>query len=264
MTFITFRCDIGNNNIIDKCRRVCYNIYKVSRRKFLNMKPRNTDPLKISGIILTALGLIFMIAGLFVLAIGIKNTTSNIEVDAVITRVDKFYEDVYVDYEVDGELYTDMKLNSYSSSMREGDHVEIFVDPEKPYDIKAGNEMLIIGGVFSGVGFIITVVGVILLFKSAGKKALEKRLIEDGYYIEAKYDYTDVTGVRINSRPTYVVRCSYLNPEDGNIYSFKSRYFTYDPSMYINSETIRVYVDRNDFKKNYVDLSYITDKYIEC
>ena len=62
-----------------------------------------------------------------------------IEVDAVIQRIETYKDsdgdtqhNVYVTYQHDGTVYEDVELSRYSSSMNEGDHVTVELDPENP------------------------------------------------------------------------------------------------------------------------------------
>lgn len=232
------------------------------------------------GWIFTLIGAIFFIVGACVMIAGIGNSGKGVDVPAVITSIERYTStsrtsshkrrtstnyDVYVDYEYDGEYYTDIELNYYTSSMYEGKEITISIDPDKPWEPINTKFNLLFGGIFGGIGGIFLIIGLALLVKLSKKKALAKRLVQEGCYVEAQIVGSEMSAVRINNRPTYVIRCNYVDPADGNIYSFKSEVLRYDPMLYCEEgDSLRVYVDRNDFTKNYVDISELKNKYIEC
>lgn len=237
----------------------------------IDMKKRNFNPAVLIGSIFGGIGLVFLIVGLCSFISGSVNKNKGEEITAVVTAIERYRGSdgdtshrVYVDYEYDGKEYTDMPLNYYSSSMRRGKKISITIDPDEPENILSTGVNLMLGGIFGGIGLIFTVLGGAFLLRTYKRKSLAGRLVEGGYYVDAQIDCVDTANVRINGRPTYVIRCNYLNPNDGKLYSFTSEIITFDPTPLIDRDTLRVYVDKNDFSKNYVDISEFKDKYIEC
>lgn len=235
----------------------------------IDMKKQNFNPMILLGSIFGGVGLIFLIVGSCMLVSGAVNKSRGEEITAVVTAIDRYRDSdgdtghkVYVDYEYDGVEYTDMPLNYYSSSMRRGKEISIAIDPDEPENILSTGVNFMLGGIFGGIGLIFAVVGGAFLLRTHKRKSLAKRLIEGGYYVDAQIDSVDTANMRINGRPTYVIRCSYLDPNDGKLYSFSSEILRFDPTPLINSDTLRVYVDKNDFSKNYVDISDFKDKNI--
>lgn len=235
------------------------------------MKKLKLKPLIIVAIVFAFIGLSFFAVGLKTLIFGLANKTDVVEIDAIISCIENDRDssgdtshDVYVNYEYDGEEYTNVPLNYYSSSMYEGKNITIKINPDNPSE--PSNTMLVVlfGGVFGGIGFIFLVIGLVLIINNCKKNSENKKLINDGYYIDAEIDMVDTSGVVVNGRPTYVIRCSYNNPSDGRVYQFTSDTLSSDPTSLISGNTIRVYVDRNNFKKNYVDISEIEEKIVIC
>lgn len=235
------------------------------------MKKRYINPMTLISVIFIAVGLIFFIIGCSFFVIGAVNQNKGEEITAVVTAIERYRESdgdighhVFVDYEYDGVEYKEMPLNYYSSSMRQGKKISINIDPDEPSHILASGFNMIFGGIFGGSGLVFVIIGGIVLIKGNKRKALINRLLAEGYYIEAQLGCVEPTNVRVNGRPTYVIRCNYLNPADGRVYSFKSEQIAFDPTPFLSGDTLRVYVDRNDFTKNYVDVSEFKEKYIEC
>lgn len=235
------------------------------------MKKHNFDPIKILGAIFAVIGLIFVTIALCFLITEAVSKDRYEEITAVITSIERYPRsdentdhDVRVEYEYGGNIYSGISLNYYSSSMYEGETIRVMVDADEPEKVHSPASSLLLTAIFGGLGLVFAVIGLSLLISIRRKGLLKKRLIKDGCHVMAHIDGVVTTNVRINNRPTYAIRCSYNNPEDGRIYSFTSEALMFDPSWYINTDTLRVYVDRNDYTKNYVDVSELKDKYIEC
>ena len=71
---------------------------------------------------------------------------------------DQYDYTVYVDYEIDGKKYENVKYPSYDSSMQKGDEVEILYQSSNPENIAEGNLtgnatiMIVLGVVFALIG----------------------------------------------------------------------------------------------------------------
>ena len=67
----------------------------------------------------------------------------------------------------DGAVLT-QKLGYYESSMKEGDSVEIFYNPDNPSEItvsKASKLFLLFGGIFAAVGLLLFMPGLIMVIR---------------------------------------------------------------------------------------------------
>jgi hypothetical protein len=232
---------------------------------------KNTDPFLISGGIVSIIGTVFFITGICLLIVSAVRYSGGERVTAVIRSIERIEMatdteyNVYVDYEYNGEEFTDVCLGYYSSSMYQGKEINIYVDSDNPYSISSPYILLIIGGIFGGIGLILMFVGGFFLMRFINKKLLRKKLISDGHYVNAVFDSVEQASFTVNNNPVYIIHCTYCNPTDGKIYSFRSEYFNYNPSPAIDKNTpLKVYVDADDFSKNYVDVSGIKEKYILC
>ena len=110
---------------------------------------------------------------------------------------------------------------------------------------------------FGGIGIVFLVMGIIFLVSQAVKKQTAKRLVQEGNYILAEIMdvYMDYN-IHVNNQCPYIVRCRY---EDGSgvIHTFKSRGIFFNPEGLFKDQFIRVYVDRDDFRKYYVDIDSV-------
>ena len=125
---------------------------------------KNTK-IKILGIVISAIGLILVITGLFLrLSAGKYKYISAEEKNAYITNIDSNTEppSVYIsyDYEPDRYIIGLLPASEYNENMKEGDWVSIFYNVDSlrqitfknPY--KKSNVLLILGAVFFVLGII--------------------------------------------------------------------------------------------------------------
>jgi hypothetical protein len=109
----------------------------------------------------------------------------------------------------------------------------------------------ILGGSFSSVGGFIFLIG-----KLSNRK--NGNLQRDGVPVNARFQ-----GVRlnhmlsVNGRNPYLIDCHWTNPETHRVHVFESENIWFDPSSYINSEDIRVFMDKKNTRKYYVDTSFL-------
>lgn len=143
-----------------------------------------------------------------------------------------------------------------------------------PIGIIAGMGLMQVDGdfivfvlMFSGLGSIFLVLGIIFLILEMRRRNRCKHLLSGGYYI-----YAEVLDVNQNFHiqygnhgHPYVVRCGYTD-ETGTLHIFKSRNLTKYPGNNLVGQQVRVYLDRNDynnFKNYYMDIDEILPNVVE-
>lgn len=235
----------------------------------MKLKFKNANSvLLLIGILFSVIGTAFLVAGIAVL-IGHNTFIDNaVQTEAEITRIesDSYRRngkthtdyDVWVEYEVDGEIYEE-ELGYYNSSMNEGDIIDVYYDPDNPSDVSSGSKILelifiLIGGVFAVLGVILIIVNIL-----SGNR--RKKLMRTGDRLTGTI--TDVVmnnAVRINNRHPFKAECEVINPFDGEKYLYSSENITEDITGLTGME-VTVYVDRNNKKKYYVDIFELMDKY---
>jgi len=126
---------------------------------------------------------VFVVAGVFVIVMGVNRLNSKKDYDASTTGVivgierewsgtdedgfDQYDYTVYVNYEVDGQKYENVKYPSYDSSMQKGDEVEVLYQSSDPTNIAEGNLtgnatiMIVIGAVCTLAGVVAVVKAII-------------------------------------------------------------------------------------------------------
>jgi len=84
-------------------------------------------------------------------------------------------------------------------------------------------------------------------------------MLTNGQQVEAKITSIELnTGIVIQGRSPYVIHSQWqdkLTPD--HIYIFKSENIWFDPTPFINRETITVYIDVANAKRYYVDISFL-------
>lgn len=126
---------------------------------------------------------IFVVAGIVVIVMGVNRLNSKSDYDASTTGVivgierewtgtdedgfDQYNYTVYINYEVDGQKYENVEYPSYDSSMKKGDEVEVLYQSSDPTNIAEGNLtgnatiMIVIGAVCALVGVVAVVKAIV-------------------------------------------------------------------------------------------------------
>lgn len=108
--------------------------------------------------------------------------------------------------------------------------------------------------VFGSIGLPLLILGVIFGAVSLRKRSVIKRIVSEGYYVTA--DVVNISqnfSVSVNGSCPYVLECHYRDPATGRLCIFHSRNIFFYPAELLNRQ-VRVYTDRNDMRKYYVDV----------
>lgn len=211
------------------------------------------DIFRAVGIIFTFVGVIFLAVSIGLFIRSARFHSDAVLVEGVIEKITD--EKVYVSYEVDGQLIS-TRLGFYSSSMRPGDSITLYYDPQDPYHVEASGAQ-ILNWIFLVMGLLESGIGIGLLITSVRRKKLTKQLKENGLRLEA-----EVIGISLNQqissndRHPYMLDCQCIMP-DGSIQVLHSEPIWYDPTNMLQDSYVPVYVDRKNYKKYYVDLARV-------
>lgn len=87
-----------------------------------------------------------------------------------------------------------------------------------------------------------------------------KHLRQQGQVVQANYQSVNVNhSFSINGRHPYLIVCQWLNPTTGVLHRLESDNIWFDPTPYISSDKIKVFVDRKNPGKYHVDLSFLPE-----
>ena len=143
-----------------------------------------------------------------------------------------------------------------------------------PIGIIAGMGLMQVDGdfiifvlMFTGLGSIFFVLGVVFLIIEIKKRNRCNRFLAEGYYIYAEVmDVNQNFNIQYgNHGHPYVVKCGYTD-ENGTLHIFKSRNLTKFPGNNLIGQQIRIYLDRNDYnnyKNYYMDIDEILPNVVE-
>ena len=220
------------------------------------------------GIVL--FGLIFFLAGIGVAFGGVMIKRSNDEFMKTAIKTEGYISDIetyrewdstddryetkhrtYVTYEVDGEIYENIRLSYYSSDMYVGKDITLYYDPLNHGNVKVKEGMtftyifmLIFGGIFALVGFFVMTTGIKRTpkIKKTGKR-----------YEATVIDIECNTSVKVNGKHPYRVICRVEDYSAGEAYIYKSKNVYVNLNQY-ELDTVPVYVDPNKPSKFFVDV----------
>ena len=110
---------------------------------------------------------------------------------------------------------------------------------------------------FGGIGILFLIIGVIFLILMLQKKKEAQQLLDNGRYILAEIceivpNYT----VRVNGKNPYIIKCKY-EAINGTVHIFKSRNLFFNPESVLKGTRVKVYTDRINYKKYYVDIDEV-------
>lgn len=159
---------------------------------------------------------------------------------------------VYVCYTINGIQYKDIRLDHYSSSMKEGKKITVYYQEDDPYEVQTKGGGIFLPLLFVLLGTIAAVVGLPLTLSSLSFK--ERALKKNGIHYNATVtNITQNTNYSVNGRHPYNVECQATNPYTGQIMLFRSKNIFTDLSHYPLSN-VSVYVSAKNPRKYYVDV----------
>lgn len=223
-------------------------------------------------IIFMVMGIFFIIGGIFWFKLSYDFKEKAVQIYGEITRIeayrdsdDEIHHAVYVTYEYEGNLYEEVRLNSYSSSMSKGKRISLYCDPDDPWQVQASRMIYFGPAIFAGMGLIFTIVGMGIFISMTAGNVKAKRLREKGKSIYATVEQiTCNTKVSVNGAHPYVIYCTYRDMYKDVTYRFKSEKLWSDPSaVFPVGSTIEVKVDENDYSRHYVNVEGMNGKVID-
>lgn len=168
-------------------------------------------------------------------------------------------------------LFTDknnknIEFSSSSSSnppsYSEGEKVQVLYNPAQSSDAKI-NTFLSIWGfsvILGSMGFIFFIVGLSFFINAKHKKNKIFYLKQHGFTIITNFQSVSKnTSLAVNGRNPFNIVSQYLNPTDSKLYVFVSDNIWFDPTEFIKSNEIKVLIDKKNFKKYHLDLSFLPE-----
>ncbi|MBZ4033667.1 DUF3592 domain-containing protein [Flavobacterium sp. 17A] len=150
--------------------------------------------------------------------------------------------------------------SSNPPSYNVGESVTIFYDPADPNDAEINGFFslwlgVLILGFIGTVFFLIGFLGILFRWLK-NKKA--QNLRETGKPIAAKFTQVQLnTNQSLNGRNPFQILSQWQDPQTNELYVFKSESIWYDPTEFINTETVRVFIDPQNPKNYVMDTSFL-------
>lgn len=226
------------------------------RERKMKKKKKVFGPGALIGLIFFLVGLGQLVAGISVTVAGYNRLSGKEKIVGMVSE--NTGDDIYVAYRYMGRDYED-RLSFYSDLLREGDDIDLYIDPENPGQAECKMSVGLPGGIFIFLGVIFALMGGSFLFagKLGGRK--NRKLKETGRKV-----YAEVTGGRVcynytvNGRHPFKLECKYEDTATFNTYLYSSGYTWDDPEVYVGQQ-VAVYIDQNDMGKYYVDLDSLAE-----
>lgn len=150
--------------------------------------------------------------------------------------------------------------SSYPPSHDIGEKVDIFYKADTPSQAKINSYFDLWGGatILGVLGAVFFAIGAgIMLFSNLGQNNKSK-LISSGDAVMADFQNVELNkSFSANNTHPYQILAQWLNPRTNEIHIFKSENIWFDPTSHIKNKKIKVYIEPNNPKKYYVDISFL-------
>jgi len=145
-------------------------------------------------------------------------------------------------------------------SFSRGERVDVFYDPWSPNNAKIDGFFSLWGSslILGFVGLPFAVIGVGWFARLSHRRKLKNQLRMSGLPITA-----EITGVsknsrfKLNGRRPSRVTAKWLDNRTSKVHTFNSDLIWYDPTEYMEKNEVTVYIDREDSKKYFMDISFL-------
>jgi hypothetical protein len=150
-------------------------------------------------------------------------------------------------------------VGSSPSNYRVGDKVQVCFDPNNLKDAQINdwsNQWLAVT-ILGGIGSFFFLIGGSVGYVAWKRRKMIETLLASGTRIEADFDSVKMnTLVSVNRRNPYQIHCHWVDKSTSTTYNFRSDNLWSDPTPRIKTK-LTVYVDSADYKKYYMDLSFL-------
>lgn len=151
-------------------------------------------------------------------------------------------------------------VGSSPAAYRKAEQVPVLYLPGQPEDARidsffehwgASLIMSILGAPFFLIGLSIVLFGM-------RKKRKQDYLQKHGMPVMAEFQEVERNhSLSVNGKNPYIIVCHWLNPQTSEIHVFESENIWFDPSRYMGEDKIRVLVDKGNYGKYHVDISFL-------
>ena len=218
----------------------------------------------------TTVGFGMLIGGFF----AYQNTQSFIEkatsTEGVVTELIRsrssdsesyYYKPVFTFTTLSGEsIEIISSTGSNPPSYSEGEIVKVLYLQSEPQSARIDGfaSLWLLPLILGAMGGIFFLVGISILLFSTLQKRKEKYLLKHGQQIQTKFQSVEKNhSLEVNGKNPYCILTQWQNPETSELHIFKSGNIWFDPSDFIKEQNIKVFIERNNPKKYFVDISFL-------
>ena len=143
-----------------------------------------------------------------------------------------------------------------------GEIVEVLYEQEKPQSAKINGFFSLWLGtlILGGLGSIFASIGLGFFVYDIRKNKKEANLRLNGSRIETDFQSVDInTSFAVNGKNPFVIVSQWQNPATSKLHIFESDNIWFDPTDFIKTDKIKVWIDRKNPKKYMVDLSFLPE-----
>ena len=160
-----------------------------------------------------------------------------------------------------GETITYISSSSSNPpSYDTGESISIYYLPDSPQRAKIDGFMDLWFGtvILAGFGSLFFLIGFGSSLFVRMRKNKDAALLANGMAIATNYQNVELNrSLKVNGRYPFKIVTHWQNPDTGQLHIFKSKNIWFDPSDYIEQDKITVYVEPNNYKKYYLDTSFL-------
>jgi len=141
-----------------------------------------------------------------------------------------------------------------------GEQVEVLYNPEFPNDAKINGFFSIWGGaIITGIlGVVFFSIGISIFIFEKRKRITLQYLKQNGTAIQSDLQRVGINNsLAVNGRSPYQIVSQWQNPVTSKLHIFTSDNIWFDPTDFIKTNKIKVFIDRNNPKKYVTDLSFL-------
>ncbi len=153
------------------------------------------------------------------------------------------------------------KTSSKPPSYSVGENVSVLYDPNNPYNAEINSfiSLWFAPILFLGFGIIFSGIGSFIFIARMKSKKKANWLLMNGRKIisEVKSIEMDRSWIILGQSP-YRIFSQWFDPFTNKVHVFKSEEIWFDPNEFIKNNTINVYVDPGNFRKYYMDISFLS------
>jgi uncharacterized protein DUF3592 len=145
-------------------------------------------------------------------------------------------------------------------SYRVGEVVSVFYDPGNPFDarIKGIFSLWLLAIIFGILGCVFSLIGLggLVVPRFLARRARDLRL--HGTPVDTEFQDVELNGsFRMNGRSPWRIVSRWLDPARNELHLFVSENLWFDPTPFIKSKRITVFVDPNNMKRYSMDVSFL-------